>query len=88
MHSWQPLKPHLPSAIKGKKIEHDSRGKKNKKKELSLPCLQDGKCSVQPFPVLALDLQLPRPTLSILHPPWGPFFSVLGENIFIKLIRW
>lgn len=30
MHSCQPLKPHLPSAIKGKKIEHDSREKKNK----------------------------------------------------------
>lgn len=26
--SWQPLKPHLPSAIKGKKTEHDSRDKK------------------------------------------------------------
>lgn len=28
MHSWQPLKPHLPSAIKGKKMEHDSREEK------------------------------------------------------------
>lgn len=35
MHSWQALKPHLPSAIKGKKIEHDSS-----KKEISYPCLQ------------------------------------------------
>lgn len=34
MHSWQPLKPHLPSAIKGKKIEHDRRGKKKENKEL------------------------------------------------------
>lgn len=28
IHSWQPLKPHLPSAIKGKKMEHDSREEK------------------------------------------------------------
>lgn len=27
MHSWLALKPHLPSAIKGKKIEHDSIAK-------------------------------------------------------------
>lgn len=35
MHSWQALKPHLPSAIKGKKTEHDSS-----RKGISHPCLQ------------------------------------------------
>lgn len=35
LHSWQALKPHLPSAIKGKKTEHDSS-----RKGISHPRLQ------------------------------------------------
>lgn len=59
MHSWQALKPHLPSAIKGKKIEHDSIAKKRS----AIPvCSRDVESLMQLFPVLSFNLQLPHST--------------------------
>lgn len=75
MHSWQALKPHLPSAIKGKKIEHDSIAKKRS----AIPvCSRDVESLMQLFPVLSFNLQLPHSTPYVWYivcPPRCLFFA-------------
>lgn len=75
MHSSQALKPHLPSAIKGKKTEHDSIAKKG---SVIPVCSRDMESFMELFPVLSFNLQLPdsSPYLwDILCPPRSLFFA-------------
>lgn len=82
MHSWQALKPHLPSAVKGKKIEHDSRAKKRS----AIPvCSRDVESLMQLFPVLSFNLQLPHSTpylRYIVCPPQCLFFPDILKVLY------